>query len=136
MNLSSDDFARVFGDALKAHLDARGINYTTAAAQLNVERATLYTYWKGNKDGKRRKPRMELLFLACAELGFQFEYNGFRITAEALGRRKAVKEPKHEQLRLDYSRKFNLTEDEGLVSVRLKRHPGRVEFSVALQAAS
>ena len=136
MNLSSDDFARVFGDSLKAFLDAEGITYTSAAVRLGVERATLYTYWTDDKSGKRKKPRVELLFLACTELGFEFEYNGNRITATALGTPKAVRMPKEEQLHLDFSRKFNLTDDDGVVSVQLKRHPGRVEFSVSLKAAS
>jgi hypothetical protein len=63
-------------------------------------------------------------------------YNGFRITAEALGKPKVLAEPTQEQLCFDYFREFNLTDDNGLVSVHLKRHPGQVEFSVVLKAAS
>jgi hypothetical protein len=136
MNLSSDDFARAFGDALQRFLQENRIPVTRAAEQLGVKRETLYTYWKDDKDGKRKKPRIELLFLACVELDFAFEYNGYRINAEALATPRAVRAPKGEQLSLNFSREFNLTEDDGLVSVRLKRHPGRVEFSVSLKAAS
>jgi hypothetical protein len=136
MDLSSDDFARAFGDALRAFLDARGVAYASAAPLLGVERETLYTYWTDDKNGKRRKPRIELLFLACVEFGFEFEYRGFRITTEALGKPKNIAKPDQEQLFLGYSRKFNLTEDAGQVSVRLKRQPGQVEFSVTLKAAS
>lgn len=138
MDLSSEDFARAFGDALKSFLDARDITYTSAADQLGVERETLYTYWTDDKDGRRRKPRVELLFLACVELGFEFEYKGFRIGAEAVKTRKPSKKPKknEEQLRLEYAREFNLTDDDGKVAVRMKRQLGRIELSMSLKAAS
>src|SRR5580704_12455550 len=83
----SDDFARAFGDHLKKFLDDRGIKYSLAAKSLGVTNATLSTYWTDDANGKRRKPRAELLFRACIKLeDFVFDYNGYRVTAEALGK--------------------------------------------------
>jgi transcriptional regulator with XRE-family HTH domain len=136
VSIASDSFSRTFGDALQAFLDAKEITYAAAARKLGVERATLGTYWKDNEQGKRPKPRAELLFRACRDLGFEFEYNGYRITVEVLGKPTAREEAPKEQLHHDFSRQFTLTEDDGQVTVKLKRHPGTVEFSVSLKAAS
>jgi transcriptional regulator with XRE-family HTH domain len=137
MNLSDEDFARVFGDALKAHLDRLGIEYAAAAPRLGVTKSALSTYWSDDGSGKRRKPRAALLFKACSEFDFTFEYKGFRISADALenrGRKEA--HPKYEQLILDYQRQFKLAEDDGNVSVRLRRAQGRIALSVSLKAVS
>jgi transcriptional regulator with XRE-family HTH domain len=136
MNLSDEDFTRVFGDALKAHLDKLGIEYAAAAPRLGVTKSALSTYWSDD-GGKRRKPRAALLFKACSEFDFTFEYKGFRISADALGsRRRKGTHPKSEQLTLDYQRQFKLTEDDGNVSVRLRRAQGRIALSVSLKAVS
>jgi hypothetical protein len=133
---SSDDFARAFGDALKAHLDDKGISYTKASILLGVRKQTLSTYWTDGIDGKRRKPRAELLFRACIELAFTFEFHGYRVAADTLTRHAENSTATSEQLHLDFSRQFKLTEDNGRVSVSLKRHPGSVELSVSLKAVS
>lgn len=136
MNLSSEDFARAFGDALKAFLDDQRISYTDAAKRLGVTKAALSTYWNNDKNGVRRKARVELLFLACVELGFELEYNGHRVAANDLKKTKTGPQPTSEQLHFDFSRQFRLLADDGLVSIRMKRDPGAVEFSVLLKAAS
>jgi transcriptional regulator with XRE-family HTH domain len=136
MSFSDDKFARIFGDALKAHLDNHGIEYAAAAPRLGVTKSALSTYWSEDANGKRRKPRAALLFKACSEFAFTFEYNGFRISAATLEKRNRRDISKSEQLLLDYQRQFKLTEDDGNVSVRLKRGQGRVDFSVSLKAAS
>src|SRR5258708_18292953 len=124
----SDDFARAFGDHLKTFLDDRGIKYASAAKSLGVTNATLSTYWTDDANGKRRKPRAELLFRACVELeDFGFDYKGYRVTAEALRKPKKARVSTPEQFRFDFSRQFKLTEDNGQVAVNLRRHPGRVE---------
>ena len=137
MSNSDDDFARVFGDALKAHLDNLGIGYATAAPILGVTKSALSTYWTEDANGRRRKPRAALLFKACSEFAFSFEYSGFRISADTLGK-PVRKDPRHksEQLILDYQRQFKLTEDNGNVSVRLRRGRGQVDLSVSLKAVS
>jgi transcriptional regulator with XRE-family HTH domain len=136
MSASSEDFARAFGDALRAFLDEKGITYTDASARLGVQKQTLSTYWSDDGKGKRKKARAELLFRACIEFGFEFEYNGHRIAADTLMKPRKGAAARSEQLSFDFSRQFKLTEDSGLVYVRLKRHPGEVEFSVSLKAAS
>jgi hypothetical protein len=139
MEFESEHFSRAFGDSLRVFLDARGTRYAEAARVLNVTGATLSTYWTDDKEGKRKKARVELLFRACIELGFEFEYGGYRITAQAFGgspEAVASRRPS-EQLNIDFSRQFNLAGDDGQVLVRFeRRQPGRVEFSVSLEAAS
>ena len=134
----TDDFARAFGDALKRFLDHRGTSYASAARRLGVTNATLSTYWTNDKKGKRRKPRAELLFRACTELeGFVFDYKGYRVTAEGIGKPRKASAPMPEQFGFDFSRQFKLTEGNGQVAVNLKRrHPGKLEVSVSLKAAS
>jgi transcriptional regulator with XRE-family HTH domain len=136
MKPSEDDFARVFGDALRAHLDNKGIDYAKAAPRLGVTKAALSTYWNDDPKGKRRKPRAALLFKACSEFDFAFEYHGFRISTASLGRVSKAPISKAEQLMLDYQRQFKLTEDNGNLAVRLRRGNGRVALSVSLKAAS
>ena len=132
----TDEFARAFGNALKAHLDSEGIDYAKAAPRLRIRKQTLSTYWTDDKKGKRKKPRAELMYLACVEFKFKFEYNGYTVTAETLGKAMEASKPSSEQLNLDFSRQFNLTEDNGQIQVSLKRRTGNVEFSVSLKAAS
>jgi hypothetical protein len=136
MSSLSDDFARAFGDALKAHLDRERIDYARAAPRLGIRKQTLSTYWTDDKEGKRKKPRAEVLYRACVELNFRFEYNGHMITVDTLGRPSTDARTGSEQLALDFSRQFNLTEDSGQLFVRLKRRTGNVELSVSLKAAS
>jgi hypothetical protein len=132
----SDDFARAFGDALKAHLDNEGIDYAKAAPRLGIRKQTLSTYWTDDKEGKRKKPRAEVLYLACVELNFKFEYKGYKVMADTLGVTSNDVRGTSEQLSLDFSRQFNLTEDRGQLLVSLKRRTGNVELSVSLRAAS
>ena len=136
MGDSSEHFARAFGDALRAFLDNKGISYTEASTRLGVRKQTLSTYWTDDAAGKRKKARAELMFRACIELGFDFEYKGHRITAGMLEKPVRNGEAKTEQINLELSRQFKLTEDHGRVSVRLTRDPQHFEFSVSLKAAS
>lgn len=132
----SEDFARAFGDALRAFLDEKSISYTDASRRLGVRKQTLSTYWTDDASGRRKKARAELMFRACVELGFDFEYKGHRITAGILKKPEKSPATKSEQLGLEFSRQFKLTEDNGKVSVNLTRFPKRFEFSVSLKAAS
>jgi len=137
MEISSSDFARSFGDALRNFLNTKGITPAAAARQLGVERATLSTYWTERDKGERAKARVELLFRACTELGFEFEYNGYRITAEAIGAKaEAIPKSHPKQLQIDFEQDFELANEQGSVSLNLKRKSGQLEFSVRLQAAS
>jgi transcriptional regulator with XRE-family HTH domain len=136
MSETVEDFARAFGDALKAYLDDMGISYVDAATRLGVTKQALSTYWNDDVKGKRKKPRAELLFRACVDLNFTFQYRGYRVTAETLAKPIKKGSAASEQLRLDFSRQFNLTEDKGHVSVSLRRHPDSVQVSFLLKAAS
>ena len=135
VSTASEDFARAFGDALKSFLDDNGITYSSAARKLGVTKQTLSTYWSNDFSGRRRKPRAELLFRACAAFRFAFEYKGYRVTANSLVQPKMTTRVA-EQLRLEFSRQFKLTEDGGEVSVRLRRQPNRVELAILLKASS
>ncbi len=136
MDLSSEDFARAFGDALRSFLDNKPMRYAEAARRMGTERRTLNTYINDDAKGRRAKARVELLFQACVELGFEFEYLGYKIRVETLGKQARASAPQAEQLTFDFYRQFNLTEDGGLVSVHLKRGSSRVELLVSLRSAS
>jgi hypothetical protein len=82
-------------------------------------------------------PHANVFFLACTQLrGFRFEYAGRQLGAATV-RRKAGPPP--EQMTLRFNRQFNLTDKDGTITergalaVKVKRPPGRVEFSVSLK---
>lgn len=131
-----DDFARLLGDALLKFLAGRNITQTQAAKIIEVEKATLNTYFRDNRKGKRARANAETLVQACIQLGFQFEYKGHLIAASKIGQTTKPK-ASTEQLSFNYQNQFYLTEDRGSVEVALKRRPsGRVEILVALKAIS
>lgn len=135
--IGSPNFARAFGDALAKFLKKEGIPQIEAAKQLGLGKARLNTYCHDNPKGRRPEPSAEVLYLVCAELGFEFDYSGYKISAATLnghGVKPDVKRP--EQLEFKFDRRFDLTDQKGTVSVRIKRPPGRVEVSVSLKAVS
>jgi transcriptional regulator with XRE-family HTH domain len=133
----SDDFARAFGDALVKFLGEKGLTQADASERLRLGKARLNTYCHDSRKGKRPTPDAEVLYRVCVELGFEFDYKGYRITAETLNgnRSKPVEKPA-EQIPLEFTGQFDLTDQKGTVSVSFKRPPGRVELSVHLRAAS
>lgn len=133
-----DDFARAFGDALFVFLAGRGITQSDAANRLGLDKAgkaRISTYCHDSPRGTRPRPSAEILYLACAELGFSFEYRGYKITAAALNGGSKTAEKAAEQLSLPFNGQFDLTDEKGTVSVRVKRPPGRIEVSLTLKAA-
>jgi transcriptional regulator with XRE-family HTH domain len=139
MASNSSEFAETFGAALGEFLAGKGITLTEAASRLGVTKQALSLYCSGSTNGKRRKPRpkanAEVLALACAELGFEFRYREYLITAASLG--KVPRERRSaEQLSFSFSRQFELTDGSGHISVRVKRPPGRIELAVSVDAAS
>ena len=135
MEEPSERFARALGEALRTFLDERGISVTEAANRVGMNKQTLSTYWTDNAKGKRPIAGSDVLFAVCGELGFEFEYEGYKIAARSTkGLRKEL--AKMEQLRLPFSREFELVDQRGIVTVSVKRPPGRVEFSVSLKAVS
>lgn len=136
-----ETFARAFGDALEAFLQNRGISQARASEQLGISKkqgiSRLGTYLHDTKGGKRATPSAEMLYLICSKLDFEFEYNGYRISAATLEGNGAKAAPKqYQQLSLPFSRQFNLSEHVGTVSVSVKRPAGRFEVSISLEAAS
>jgi hypothetical protein len=115
-------------------LDREQIKYADAARRMGIPPKTLNTYWNDNKDGKRNKARAEVLFMACAELGFIFEYQGRKVGALSQSQNGTGTPP--EQLSLPFARTFDLTDESGSVSVSVRRPAGRVEVSVSLKAVS
>ena len=134
MSERTDRFARAFGDALRQFLDENSISVTKAASKLGMNKQTLSTYWTDNPEGKRPNARAELLFLACTELGFVFEFNGSQVRAT---HNKSARGGKHcEQLRLPFAREFLLVDEKGSVSVNVKRPAGEIQLTVKLSAIS
>jgi transcriptional regulator with XRE-family HTH domain len=136
----TQDFARAFGDALLNFLREKGLTQSAASKRLGLGKggkARLNTYCHDSTKGKRPKPDAEVLYRICVELGFEFEYKGYRISAETLnGNHSEPIEKPAEQLPLEFSGQFDLTDNKGTVSVSFKRPPGRVELSVYLKAVS
>lgn len=136
----SQDFARAFGDALFKFLEEKGWTHTEVSNRLKLgERgnARLSSYFHDSQKGTRPAPAAEILYLVCTELGFEFEYKGYRITAGSLNGAgsKPVEKPA-EQLKIEFSGQFNLTDNKGTVAVSLKRPPGRAAVSIELKAVS
>jgi hypothetical protein len=101
-----------------------------------MNKQTLSSYWSDNADGKVNKARAQLLFLACVELGLVFEYEGRTVSAAPQAVLNEHNEVESVQLRLPFLRQFDFTEQQGTVSVSVKRPPGRVELSVFVKAVS
>jgi transcriptional regulator with XRE-family HTH domain len=137
----SQDFARAFGDALSQFLEKSRITQAEAARRLGLARekgkARLNTYCHDSTKGKRAKPNAEILYLACAELGFAFEYKGYKISAATLnGSGAKPTEKPDEQLQIEFDGQFNLTDQTGTVSIAVRRPPGRIEVALSLKGAS
>ena len=140
MSEDSQEFARAFGNALVEFLRVKGLTQSDASKRLGLGKAgkaRLSTYCNDSTKGKRPTPNAEVLYRICSELGFEFDYRGYRITAETLnGNHSEPIEKLAEQLPLEFSSQFDLTDHKGTVSVSFKRPPGRVELSVYLKAVS
>jgi transcriptional regulator with XRE-family HTH domain len=136
----SEDFARAFGNALGQFLRERGMTQSAAAKALGLGdegKARINTYCHDSPKGNRRKPNAEMLYLLCANLGFGFEYKGYKISAATLngsGRKSA--ERSAEQLLIQFDGQFNLTDQTGTVSISVKRPPGRIQVALSLKGAS
>jgi transcriptional regulator with XRE-family HTH domain len=135
---ASKEFAKAFGESFGKFLGDRGMSQAKAAKLMGLRgRARLNPYCHASADGTRPTPEADVLYLACTELGFQFDYKGKRISASTLngnGVRPDAKQP--EQLDLAFDRQLELTRLTGRVSVSLRRPPGRTEVSVSLKAVS
>lgn len=148
---SRQEFACAFGDALDQYLRTRGIGQNDAARLFGLKdkngkpnKARLNTYCHDSPKGKRPSPDAEILYLACTKLeGFHFDYKGYRVTAVTInGKHAKTVKPLSQQLSLHFDRQFNLTDTKGIpaehgaISVKLKRHPRRVEISLSLKATA
>ena len=132
------DFARTLGDELGEFLRRKGMKQSEAAKRAGLAKARLNTYCHDSPRGTRPTPDAETLYRLCANLGFEFEYNGYTIGASTLinGRSEKVVAEQTKQLPLEFDGQFNLTNPKGTVSVSFRRPPGRVEVSVSLKVAS
>jgi hypothetical protein len=136
---NSSEFARVFGEELSRFLDSKRMSLAEAAREIGLGpegKARISAYCHESPKGTRPKPNAELLYLLCSKLGFGFEYQGYKVTAEAMngGRPKPPAEP-IEQLRIAFDGQLNLMSREGQFSVDIKRPPGRIEVSLVLNSS-
>lgn len=134
---SPKDFATAFGDALNGYVRDRNLQQNDLVDLLGLDKkegkSRVSTYCR---DGKRVKPDAEMLWLACSKLpGFSFAYRGYRISAATLnGHGKKPSRTPVEQLIFKFQRQFNLTNEQGVVAVRVSRPAGRIEVSLSLDA--
>ena len=123
---------KVLGEALANFLKESEMSESEASKAVGMDRARLNTYTHGLANGKRRTAPAELLAKACI-LGFKFEFQGHTIVALKDG--QPIPAAEH-QLRLEFTRQFDLGENGGTVAVGLKKPPGKIELSVSLRAVS
>ena len=104
---------------------------------MNKGKARLNTYCRGTSKGSWPTPDARILYLLCTKLGFAFKYNGYTISAATLnGNGARPTEKPAEQLQIEFSGQFNLTDQEQTVSIRVKRPPGRIAVALSLRGAS
>jgi hypothetical protein len=132
-------FAHAFGDAFASFLHQKALTLTDAADRLGLGRkgvSRISSYCHDSPKGGRPTPSAELLYQICSTLEFEFEYNGCRITAAAMKMNGSKPRPPSlgQQLSLPFDRQFNLTGEQGTISVSVKRPPGRVEISMTIRA--
>ncbi|HKT26322.1 MAG TPA: hypothetical protein VJR04_17060 [Terriglobales bacterium] len=136
-------FAREFGQQLEKFLEDRLIRPAEAAERMGTYKQKLNGYINDQKrltkERKivmvRVKPESDLLFLACAKLGFIFEYGGYRIRAEKSDG-TAVPQAEPRQLSFSFTGKFNLTDEQPDLALAIKRPQGRIDLSISLGAAA
>ena len=143
---SGTGFARAFGSALRDFINEKGITQVDVAKLLGLKDKKTGTPSKSRLNSYLQDsppmPEAQVLYLACTKLdGFRFEYNGYRLNAETLRRNASVLQVKPaEQMAFRFNRQFNLTDKNGAITevgafaVKVKRPPGRIEFSVSLKA--
>lgn len=137
---SQNNFADAFGDALRTFLDERGLKQAAAAKEIGLDdkkgRGRINSYCRDSEKHKRPKPDAEILYLLCTKLNFRFQYSGYEISAATLNGRPKSRPKPAEQLPLQFDRQFNLTDEDGTVSVRVRRPPGRIEVSLSLKSTA
>jgi hypothetical protein len=140
-NNDSTDFGRVFGSALTQFLKDAEITQTEAVRRLGLElnqgKARLNTYCRGRRDGSWPTPDAKILYLLCTKLGFAFKYNGYTISAASLNGNgaKPIEKPV-EQLDIQFSGQFDLTDQTATGAINVKRPSGRIEVAISLKGAS
>lgn len=133
------NFATAFRDALVSFLEERGLTQAEAAKRLGLGKAgkaRINTYCRKSRCRPPAKPDAEILYLLCVQLGFSFQYGGYRISAATLANapvRQLPRAPK--QLAFEFDRQFKLTNEAGAISVTVKRPSGRIEVSLSINAA-
>jgi transcriptional regulator with XRE-family HTH domain len=127
----AEEFAEFFGEAFEAFLREKRISEAEASKRMGILRGTLNTYTAG-ANGTRRRPPAELLAKACVLLGFEFEYEGYIIAARKDGHQPQTEE---KQLHLQFTRQIDL-EENGAITIGLKKPPGKVQLSFSLRAIS
>ena len=135
------DFGRVFGAALAQFLKDKGMKQSEAVRQLGLEmnkgKARLNTYCRGTSKGSWPTPDARILYLLCTKLGFAFKYNGYTISAATLnGNGPRPVEKPVEQLQIEFDGQFDLTDQQGTVSISVKRPPGRIAVVLSLKGVS
>src|SRR5689334_5542801 len=89
-NGTENGFAREFGEQLEKFLKDHLMKPSEAAERMGRSKQNLNGYINDQKRltkeqkvvTDRVKPKSDVLFLACAKLGFIFEYGGYRLRAE------------------------------------------------------
>lgn len=127
------DFRLAFRNALQNFLIDKGLTQAGLARRLGITKQRLNAYFREENPAR---PEIEVLYSLCVKWGFSFEYKGYTISGATL---EGVPVPAPasvaQQIPIDFEGQFKLTDQNGALSVTVKRPSGRLEVSLSIDAA-
>lgn len=131
---ANKEFSGAFRTALIDFLQRKGIQKSQMAKDIGISKSRLNTYCRA---GEPACPDAEVLYSLCTTKGFEFKYRGYIISATTLaGGAVSAPDDMAQQLSFQFERQFKLTNDQGEISVIVKRPSGRIELSLSLEASA
>jgi len=130
-------FAKALGDAIREFLEHNGMQKAEIAEKFGLEsRQVFHSYLRDQKHGRRVPAPAYVFYLACTQLGFKFDYEGYRISAKRIkgkGKIERMAKPS-DQYTLSFGGNFELADKAGALKVSVKRPPERLELFVSVNA--
>lgn len=128
-----DDFRLAFRKAVREFLTEKGLTQVKVARGIGITKQRFNSYCRKKEPAH---PEAEVLCFLCVNYGFSFEYRGYKISAATL---EGVPVPAPasvaQQIPIDFEGQFKLTDQNGALSVTVKRPSGRLEVSLSLDKA-
>ena len=128
-----EDFRLAFRNAVREFLAEKRLSQAKVARGIGITKQRFNSYCREKKPAH---PEAEVLYFLCAKWGFSFEYRGYIVSAATL---EGVPVPApasiEQQIPIDFEGQFKLTDQNGALSVTVKRPSGRLEVSLSLDKA-